>query len=116
MTGKGEYAFGKAKKLLNKKEFDRVFRKGFRKRGSFIEIIALANQRGVSRLGLAVSRRTGGAVQRNRIKRVIREVFRTFSPLAGESVDLVVTARKYAAKAAFSEIQEEFKEFTKRRY
>jgi len=52
---------------------------------------------GVTRLGLVVSRRVGGAVVRNRVKRVVREWFRRHRSLLPKGVDLVVIARSDAA-------------------
>jgi ribonuclease P protein component len=46
------------------------------------------------RLGLAVSRRVGSAVTRNRWKRAIREAFRLTRPRIPPGIDLVVTPRK----------------------
>ena len=46
------------------------------------------------RLGLSVSRKVGGAVLRNRWKRLIREAFRTGQPRLPEGLDLVVIPRK----------------------
>jgi ribonuclease P protein component len=46
-----------------------------------------------ARLGLVVSRKVGGAVQRNRVKRRCRECFRTWPDLLPPGVDLVVIAR-----------------------
>jgi len=48
---------------------------------------------GPNRLGLVVTRKIGGAVVRNRIKRVCREAFRTWPDLLPGGVDLVVIAR-----------------------
>jgi ribonuclease P protein component len=50
-----------------------------------------------ARIGLVVGRKIGGAVQRNRVKRVCREVFRTCPDLLPVGVDLVVIARDGAA-------------------
>lgn len=58
---------------------------------------------GPSRLGLAVSARAVGAVQRNRIKRRVRAAFRGAAP-AG--LDVVVRARPLAATADFQELEE----------
>ena len=48
---------------------------------------------GVARLGLSVGRRLGNAVVRNRIKRVLREVFRLESATIPQPLDLVVIPR-----------------------
>ncbi len=50
------------------------------------------------RLGLSVSRKVGGAVERNRVKRVLREQFATLASSLPGGIDLVVIARPGAAE------------------
>jgi ribonuclease P protein component len=57
-------------------------------------IFGAANGLPHCRLGLSVSRKVGGAVLRNRWKRLIREAFRTSRPRLPEGLDLVVIPRK----------------------
>jgi len=61
---------------------------------------------GHPRLGLAVTRRLGKAVQRNRVKRVLREFFRRHR--AGlPAADLVIMAKKGAADLGYHQVEEE---------
>jgi ribonuclease P protein component len=54
------------------------------------------------RLGITVSRKVGGAVDRNRVKRWVRESYRRLRTLAPEGVDLVVIARNSAPKSSLA--------------
>lgn len=51
---------------------------------------------GEARLGLSVGRRVGGAVERNRVKRLVREAFRELAPALPPGQDVVVVARAEA--------------------
>lgn len=51
---------------------------------------------GCARLGIVVTKKIGNAVQRNRIKRVCRELFREWPDLVPDGIDLVVIARSGA--------------------
>lgn len=51
-----------------------------------------------ARLGLSVSRKVGGAVERNRVKRVLRERFHEIAPELAPGIDLVVVARPGVAE------------------
>jgi ribonuclease P protein component len=65
----------------------------------------LPNELPCCRLGLAVSRKVGNAVVRNRIKRRLREIFRQQLTDKELSYDFVVVARSASAEAEFSELQ-----------
>jgi ribonuclease P protein component len=65
-----------------------------------------------SRSGFAVSKRVGGAVVRNRVKRLLRESINSFNLLEG--YDMVFIARKETAKADYKLIQESVKDTLKR--
>ncbi len=61
-----------------------------------------------SRLGIVVTRKVGNAVQRNRIKRVCREVFRQWPGYVPDGVDLVVIARGAAYELSLDQVKREW--------
>ena len=83
--------FRPQERLRSGGEFQRVLRKGLRLDGPLFTLIAVENALGYGRLGLAASRRLGGAVARNRAKRLLRESFRRHK-LPG--MDLVLKRRR----------------------
>jgi ribonuclease P protein component len=62
-----------------------------------------------ARLGIVVARRVGGAVLRNRVKRLCRECFRTLPQLLPHGVDLVVIAREGAPALGIAEVRAEWR-------
>jgi ribonuclease P protein component len=87
-------------RLRRKKDFDAAYARGRRLGDGFFGMTATYNSQGAPRLGLAVAVRVaGGAVERNRIRRVIKESFRLHQEQI-PAVDLVVSARARARDAA----------------
>ena len=84
--------FGKAARLLRRREFLAVQQKGRRLYANGLLVLARDAGRDRPRLGITVSTKIGSAVVRNRVKRWVREAFRA---VAAElpPVDLVVIAR-----------------------
>jgi len=98
--------FQKHQRLNKPSEFSSVFGKNERSADSCFLVLARQNGLGYSRLGLAVSRqKLRKAVDRNRIKRLIRESFRKNQQiLAG--LDLVVLPQKHIEKSGNRSLQE----------
>lgn len=103
----GSESFSKKERLLKNHEYEEVFNKGWRVNKRFFVIYGVRNKQGFARLGISVSRRAGSAVKRNRIKRVIKEVFRQSKDFV-KSHDIVVVAKKGADKLSFKEVKNIF--------
>jgi ribonuclease P protein component len=95
-------------RLRSGAEFRRVFEKGLRLSGPLFVLLGLENGQGHDRLGLTVSRRVGGAVSRNRAKRLLREGFRRRRAQPGRrGFDLVVLAAKALTETSQGEVDRE---------
>jgi ribonuclease P protein component len=88
-------------------DFQRVQRSGRRVRLRTLVVVYARGTSAAIRIGLAVGRRVGGAVVRNRVKRWIREAARAVGPPAGGPWDLVVIAEPGAAESSLVAIRGE---------
>ena len=89
------------RRLSRSAEFERVYRQGRSKANRFLVLYAFPRAEAAEepgdedgpRLGLSVSRRVGGAVDRTRVKRVLREAFWAEAARLPAGADYVVVAR-----------------------
>lgn len=96
--------FPRASRLLNGADFSRVFERAGKSADGLFTVLWRANDRGTARLGLAISKKTlRRAVDRNRVKRLIRESFRHHRQQLPE-IDLVVLGRRGLAGAGRRQI------------
>ena len=87
-------------RILRSREFQFVARHGRRVASGDFVILVARGDRGDDRrrLGITVSRKVGNAVVRNRVKRCVREWFRSHRDRVSPGEDIVVIARRSAAK------------------
>src|SRR4051812_11686636 len=86
----------KRRRLSRSGEFDRVYRDGSSHATRYLVLYSFPRRDDEThdvRLGVSASRKIGGAVERNRVKRVLREAFWALSDLHPEGHDFVLVAR-----------------------
>ena len=104
----GDQSFGKEVLLRRRSEFLAVQDRGARISADCLLVLWQRNDKGVTRLGLTVSSKVAHAVERNRIRRQLREFFRTKQREFPVGVDVVVIARTSAKDAAPERLRRAF--------
>ena len=99
--------FPRAARLLKHSDFDRVYKQGKRHFSSHMTVFYLQQAEGGARVGFTVGRVLGGAVQRNRIKRRLREAVRLRRAVLKTPVDVVINPKKLVLTVEFLVVVEE---------
>ena len=109
----GEYSFPQAARLLKRPEFVRLSKTGNKIQNRHFIFLYSGSKHGRSRIGITVSRKVGGAVVRNRIKRLVRENFRRMRLVKTGAWDINIIAKKDAANLSFDEVGSSLAELLK---
>lgn len=107
--------FPKSARLQRAAEFARLKREGVSFHGKFMVLSVLESQPDTAlRFGVITSRRVGGAVARNRVRRRLREIVRADRPAICAGRWCVIVARHAAATAAFDALRAEWRRLAAR--
>ena len=102
-TGQGLTA---SERIRRRPEFERVYSEGARVPGRFMTVFVLPNDGPAARLGVAATRKIGRAADRNRAKRLAREVFRRQKVVA--RLDIVIVPRREMLDAPFASLESDY--------
>jgi ribonuclease P protein component len=95
-------------RLLRHADFERVYKQGRRHFSASMTVFYLERASGDGlRVGFTVGRALGGAVQRNRMKRRLREAVRLTRPVPGPRADVVINPKKNLLSAEFEAVVNE---------
>jgi ribonuclease P protein component len=105
--------FRPCQRIRRHADFQDVYEHGTRVPGRYYTLFTKPNGLAVGRLGIAATKRLGGAVVRNRAKRLIREVFRQNDIAPG--FDIVVVPRRELLNTSLIALETEYRSSVTRR-
>jgi ribonuclease P protein component len=95
-------------------EFQKIYKTGLRIHSRYCTLFVKPNQLSMGRLGVAATKKLGGAVQRNRAKRLIREIFRHNDIVPG--FDIVVVPKRDFLGASLTVLEADYRATLERRF
>ena len=99
--------FTPAEHVRRRADFERAYSSGSRIHARYMTVFVVPNGGQVARLGVAATRKLGPATDRNRAKRLAREVFRRNKPVEG--LDVVVVPRREMLDALFTSLEADYR-------
>jgi len=102
-----------AEHIRRRAEFKKIYERGMRVHSRYATVFMLPNEGGIGRLGIAATKKLGGSVQRNRAKRLIREVFRRNKIAHG--LDVVVIPKRELLDASLTALEDDYRALIARR-
>ncbi|HJZ87795.1 MAG TPA: ribonuclease P protein component [Polyangia bacterium] len=105
-----EESFPAAERLRKRSEFLLVQRRGKKLQSPHFLVFVRTGSQPSTRIGITVSKKVGGAVQRNRIKRLVREVFRRNKSLFPGGKDIVLVAKRNAIEIDYAGLVQEMRQ------
>ena len=109
------FSFPKTRRLTHRSEYERVKQNGITQRDKLLIVNAMPmDDSDPWRAGFVTSRRLGGAVVRNRVRRHLREIVRRHQDQLRQGFLFVIIARHEAATASYRELEDEWLRLARR--
>ena len=105
--------FRPSQRIRRHADFQEIYKTGARVHSRYCTLFIRRNQSTVGRLGIAATKKLGGAVQRNRAKRLIREIFRHNDIAPG--FDVVVVPKREFFEATLTILEADYRTALERR-
>jgi ribonuclease P protein component len=105
-----ELSYGKPERVTKRSRYKAIYNQGVWRSSQHFTTVTCSNTQGDKRLGITVTKKTGNAVKRNRIKRLIREFFRLHKSLFPEKHDVIIMAKKNVPPLTFRQACQELTE------
>jgi len=100
-------AFRKSEHVRKRADFELIYKTGFKRSGRLMTMFTRDREAGPARLGIAATRKMGASVERNRAKRLARELFRHHKPEG--AIDVGVIPRREMLDAPYARLEAEFR-------
>ena len=101
-------SFSRKERVRKRRRFLEIYEEADKIQGICLVLYLAENNLRHHRLGVTVSRKIGGAVVRSRVKRRLRELFRTNKSAILPFCDLVINAKRRAVAASYQELEKDF--------
>ena len=88
-------------------EFARIYRRGKYISGRYVVLHYISHSGGTNRVGVTTSRTIGGSVQRNRMRRLLRESYRLNEPNIRKGYDIILLGRGGAPRITYAQVNKE---------
>lgn len=110
-----KYSYRKPERIVQKSRFQTIYKQGVWRSSKHFTVVTCGNHEGRTRLGMTVTKKTGSAVTRNRIKRLIREFFRLNKNVFPEGCDVIIMTKRGVPPMTFKKVCAELTELLTRK-
>jgi ribonuclease P protein component len=100
--------FPRSVRIVRPSDYQNIYKTGYKIHSSHFVLFSRGNDLGHCRLGIPASRKVGGAVVRNRVKRLFREIFRRSQDQIPDRFDMVVNAKSSCGGVHYDDLRLEF--------